>query len=233
MNKKVVTIIIYLIVVIAVVCLGYFAFNRGNTKVVPEKINLLVTDPVNNATDVAVDKAVTFYFDRTVSKGDNFSIATTPDTELNLSKIDKSLVATPTNLLSSNANYRMVITISSSNQFYYNNKPISTIELSFKTGGNKLLGTKVELTGEAKDNYVAMLKKLPHEDQSFTIFPPDAKGVMKIRLFVFFNAGVNGPPIEQQEAQLKESISLYKTKAIEWIKQQKVDPNILNIKFEY
>ncbi len=67
----------------------------------------------------------------------------------------------------------------------------------------------------------------------YSIDPPSDpnKYDITIRVFAIFNAGVNGPPIEEQEKTYNEQLKQYKSEALDWIKQQEIDPNDLKIEW--
>lgn len=78
-----------------------------------------------------------------------------------------------------------------------------------------------------------LAKKLPYETEHFTINPPDPNRVYLVELLVSFNAGVNGPPPEEQKKDYDEIVNKYKDEVYNWIRSQGVDPNSVKLKFEY
>ncbi len=52
-----------------------------------------------------------------------------------------------------------------------------------------------------------------------------------VTLFATFNAGVNGPPIEEQLQTYNEELKAYKKEALDWLKQNSVDPATYQVKW--
>lgn len=52
-----------------------------------------------------------------------------------------------------------------------------------------------------------------------------------ITLFATLNAGVNGPPVEEQLATYNAELKAYKAEALKWLKDHNVDPALYRIKW--
>lgn len=69
----------------------------------------------------------------------------------------------------------------------------------------------------------------------FAVEPPSASGAnqydMTVTVFATFNAGVNGPPIAEQEATYQAELKQYTREAYDWLKENNIDLNIYRIKW--
>lgn len=77
-----------------------------------------------------------------------------------------------------------------------------------------------------------LARYLPYDTEHFVINPPDNQGKYVINLNISFNAGVNGPPIEEQKKVYNQIVSQYKKEAYEWVKNKGLDPDKIAIVFE-
>lgn len=69
----------------------------------------------------------------------------------------------------------------------------------------------------------------------FSVHLPENSDVnnydLVVTLFATLNAGVNGPPIEQQLATYNAELKAYKSEALDWLKDHNVDPPLYRIKW--
>lgn len=76
------------------------------------------------------------------------------------------------------------------------------------------------------------IKELVHSNDHFSIeIALDGTNDIVITLLAILNAGINGPPMEVQEAEYNNQLKDYKKEALDWIKSKGVDPNKLKLKW--
>jgi hypothetical protein len=122
------------------------------------------------------------------------------------------------------------LTLSSSEYFLFDGKRTKSISWHFTTADKQSLAEQVE---DIPFDPLRPLQSLtPHEGDNFKIDYPE-KGVFTIHLIGTFNAGVNGPPIEEQRKRYYQEIAQAKNNALSWMKSICQDPNKIKIKWEY
>lgn len=74
-------------------------------------------------------------------------------------------------------------------------------------------------------------KSISVAQNDFSIEGPDIAGYYQITLNAVFNAGVNGPPIEEQKQKHEQELKIFKEEALNWLKERNFDPQSLKIKW--
>lgn len=132
-------------------------------------------------------------------------------------------------------------TLSSPTPFLFHGQKVQQITWSFKTADAKTLKdhkkyivfhpTMRESADDPSyfdtyDNGHFKLELIEIADPNNT-----TKYDIAITLYATYNAGVNGPPLEEQWAEYKRQLRQYKNEALNWLRQKSYDPASLRIKW--
>ncbi len=218
MNKKIILLIIGVISIIAIIILIYFF----------RPLKMTDISPSDKEKDIGIDQKISISFNKKVS-AENFSITSHPVKEFKLSESNNSLVIIPTDNFSPNTSY--TITINSKKSFTdISETKTNQHTWQFTTG----TGSVEEIFDTNFDEFYAkypLAEFLPHRTDHYKIEGPDEDDSYTIILYAIFNAGINGPPIEEQEKVYKEELRNYKNEALEWIISKDIDPNSLKLQW--
>jgi len=191
-------------------------------------LQIIKITPGSNDKFVGLDTQIMVEFDRKYWLN-RFDIVVGPEiTNYKLSKKGNKFVVTFSENLKSNQTYN--VNLSSNITVLYESKKTKNINFSFTTAE----GLTEELYDANLEDYYQkypLTKVTPYQNEHFGIDWPNDQGVTIITLNAIFNAGVNGPPIEEQEANYKAELSQYKQEALDWIKSKGVDPDKIQIQW--
>jgi len=80
---------------------------------------------------------------------------------------------------------------------------------------------------------IPMIINIPYnETDHYKIENPSKQGYdLTITLYAIFNAGVNGPPIKEQEKEYKRQLKAYRIEALNWLKKNGINPTDIKIEW--
>ena len=207
---------IILIAIILVWLLFYFLLPVQITTLFPSDNDKII--PTDTTVSLSLNKKYWL---------NNFSLVVDPVAPgYSVKKSKNQLTFTFNDTLKPNTTYK--IRLDSNKSFVFSSTKTKSLLWQFTTGADI-----AEVIGDM--NFGDFFQKnplaryTPFENEHFRIDWPNEQDVTTVTLFATFNAGVNGPPIEDQEKAYQNEIRTYKQEALKWINDQGVDPNSLKI----
>lgn len=89
-----------------------------------------------------------------------------------------------------------------------------------------------EFSGPEREKKLSEINHLVIDNSHFTIdLSENDNFEITISLKAIFNAGVNGPPIEEQKAKYLRELKIYKQEVLKWLRDQGVNPDELKIEW--
>ncbi len=214
--------IIYLVIGVSLIIIIWVVFCLLSPVVVKS------FSPTNNDREAPTDTAIEIVFSRSIWLN-NFTILLDGKTpQYSVNKKDKKLFFTFKDALNPDTTYHIIL--NAKKPFVYLNQKTNSIDWQFTTS----TGTFEEINDMNFGDFFEknpLARSTPFENDHFRIDWPDDEGFTPITLFATFNAGVNGPPIKEQEKAYHEELKTYRNEALEYIKSKGVDPNSLEIQW--
>lgn len=222
-----------IILVLVVMAIAVFAVPTKSKPKPPVKVYTNLTDNYQG-----VPSFIYLKFSRPAAQ--KFELQTNPPLEMKLLKSEVIRVWLVTQSLrdpsdlKSSTTYKVVIT--SPDYFIIFGQKVKKTTFSFTTPNQEALNELVEETFEVKypiDIFLSAPYEHLGEGYEYVINPRNEKDIYEIEIQAPFNAGVHGPPIEEQLKQYYLWIAQAKHDALSWIRSKGQNPTELKIKWVY
>lgn len=128
---------------------------------------------------------------------------------------------------------------SSAQTFIFNGKKVKTASWQFRTWDEDNLRALFEQALEPKfilhpiDIYLPCRLENEGFNGTLAINNHDDKEIYNVKIEIPMNAGINGPPIEDQLKEYYTNVNKAKNAALRWIKDRGQEPSELQIKWDY